>query len=267
MNTANRRPPAVAGAFYPANASDLNEFVESFLADVEAEAGPARAVIAPHAGLVYSGRCAAEVFKRVELAPVVVILAPNHSGLLGAEGGASLWARGAFETPLGEVPVATEFAAELEARCPLVAHDPLAHKREHAVEIELPFVAKLAPNSAIVPIVLAWDDWDRCRELAEAIAGLVAEWPEAVTIVASSDMTHFQSASRAAEKDKLALSAIVAVCEREGITMCGRAPAAVAVEAARLLGSTAAEVVDYRHSGWVTGDDGNVVAYAGVVIR
>ncbi|UCC85072.1 MAG: AmmeMemoRadiSam system protein B [Gemmatimonadota bacterium] len=274
MDTQDLRPTAVAGRFYPAERDKLTSMIESFLRDVEEEPRPVRAVIAPHAGLVYSGQCAAHVFGRVSIPPVVVILAPNHSGLWRSPGGASLWARGAFETPLGRVAVAEKFASELEARCPLVAHDPLAHGDEHAVEIELPFLAKLAPESAIVPIVIAFDDWERTRELADALAGLIAEWPDEVLVVASSDMTHFESADRAAEKDRIALAAVerldgeelLNACDRERITMCGRAPAAVAVEAARQLGATRAEVVDYRHSGWVTGDNSSVVAYAGVTI-
>jgi AmmeMemoRadiSam system protein B len=274
MDKQDLRPAAVAGHFYSADAGKLSAQVETFLAEVEAEPGPTKAVIAPHAGLVYSGQCAAHVFGRVTIPPIVVILAPNHTGRLKSAGGASLWGRGAFETPLGRVAVAEGFAAELEARCSLVEHDPLAHRDEHAVEVELPFLAILAPQSAIVPIVLAWDDWESSKQLAEALAGLVAEASQDVLLVASSDMTHFESAGSAAEKDRIALDAVVhldgegliSACQRERITMCGRAPAAVAVEAARRLGAERVEVVDYRHSGWVTGDDSSVVAYAGVTI-
>ncbi|MGD2216862.1 MAG: AmmeMemoRadiSam system protein B [Gemmatimonadales bacterium] len=275
MKTQDLRATAVAGYFYPADPDKLTAMIESFLRDVEEEPRPVRAVIAPHAGLLYSGQCAAHVFGRVWIPPVVVILAPNHTGMFSAPGGASVWARGAFETPLGRVAVAEKFAGQLEARCPLVAHDPVAHRDEHAVEIELPFLATLAPESAIVPIVISFDDWERARTLAGALAELIAEWPEDVLLVASSDMTHFEPADRAAEKDKMALSAVerldaeelLSACDRERITMCGRAPAATVVEAARRLGATRAEVVDYRHSGWVTGDNSNVVAYAGVTIN
>ncbi len=274
MSTKEVRPAAVAGHFYPSDRTGLRSLVDEFLGEVQAEERPARAVVAPHAGLIYSGRCAAQVFGRVRQAPVVVIMAPNHTGVWNAQGGASLWGHGAFETPLGRVPVAEEFAAALEGRSRLVEHDPSAHLGEHAVEVELPFLSVLSPESAIVPLVLAWDDWDRCRELADALAPLVAEWPADVLIVASSDMTHFEPAERAAVKDRVALAAIerldaaelLSVCRREHITMCGRAPAAVAVEAARQLGASCAEVVDYRHSGMVTGDDSSVVAYAGVLI-
>jgi len=274
MDASAVRSTAVAGRFYPADASKLSEMVEAYLTEVESEPRPARAVVVPHAGLVYSGRCAARVFGQVEFPPVVVILAPNHSGIVESDGGASLWSHGAFETPLGSLRIAADFATALETRCPLAAHDPRAHRGEHAVEVELPFIAKLAPESSIVPILLAFDDWGRCKQLADALAQLVEEWPEEVLLVASSDMTHFESARSAEQKDKIALEAVerldaealLRACHREHITMCGRAPTAVVIEAARQLGATRAEVVDYRNSGWVTGDDSSVVAYAGVVI-
>ena len=134
--------------------------------------------IVPHAGLVYSGACAAEVFKRIQLAQTVVILAPNHTGTVTARGGASAWTEGAFRTPLGDIRVEEDFGAKLCEICDLVSHDPAAHRDEHAVEVELPFLSLLAPRSAILPIVLAWDDWDRCRILAEAIVTVVKGWPD-----------------------------------------------------------------------------------------
>lgn len=274
MNAVDIRPAAVAGQFYPREPEELREVVIGYLAEAEAEARSLPAVIVPHAGLIYSGRCAARVFGRVVVPPVVVVLAPNHTGQLGAPGGASLWGKGAFEIPLGTMAIAEDFAERLEAHCQLVAHDPDAHRLEHAIEVELPFLAVRRPDAAIVPVVLAWENWGRCRQLATALAELVREWPDDVLLVASSDMTHFESADRAAEKDRLALEAVerldgeelLRTCRREHISMCGRAPAAVVVEAARQLGATRAELVDYRHSGWVVGDDSSVVAYAGVVI-
>lgn len=274
MSPAEVRRPAVAGSFYPRDPEELRALVSGFLAAVDASPEPVRGAIVPHAGLVYSGQCAAHVFKRIELPPVIVVLAPNHTGRLGAPGGASLWSRGAFATPLGEVPINTAFSEALAARCSLAADDSFAHAGEHAVEIELPFVQLSGAATSIVPIVLAWDDWPRCRALAEALAELVRAWPQEVLLVASSDMTHYEHADRAAAKDRLAFTAIerldgqelLDACHRHSITMCGRAPAAVMLEASRLLGAAGAKLVDYRHSGWATGDDASVVAYAGFVV-
>jgi AmmeMemoRadiSam system protein B len=274
MSPAEVRRPAVAGSFYPRNPSELRALVTGFLGAVDAEPAPAVGALAPHAGLVYSGACAAHVFKRVALPPVVVVLAPNHTGHLGSPGGASVWARGAFATPLGEVAINAAFAEALPARCALAAEDPFAHMGEHAVEVELPFLQAHDPAVSIVPIVLAWDDWPRCRLLAEALAELIRSWPQPVLVLASSDMTHYERADRAAAKDRVAFTAIehldgqglLDACHRHNITMCGRAPAAVMLETARLLGASGARLVDYRHSGWVTGDEASVVAYAGFVV-
>ena len=268
------RRPAVAGMFYPADPSELRAMVDEMLAEVPGEPAPARAAIVPHAGLVYSGRCAAQVWGRIAIPEVVVVIAPNHTGLLDNRGGAGAWDRGVFETPLGNVPVAQEFLEAVESECPMLLHDRAAHLREHAIEVELPFLRALAPEARLAPIVLAWDGWEPAQRLASALAATIEKWSTGVLLVASSDMTHHESAASAAAKDELALAAVrrldakglLDVCRREGVTMCGRAPSAVVVEAARLLGAASAEVVDYRHSGWVTGDDSEVVAYAGVVI-
>lgn len=248
--------------------------VTGMLGEVDARTTPATGAIVPHAGLIYSGKCAARVFGCIRLPPLVVILAPNHTGLLDNPGGASAWLGERFATPLGDVTVERTFITELIDRCPLVGHDDAAHRAEHAIEVELPFLSLLAPTTAIAPMVLAWDDWERCESLARALAETVRTWPDDVLLVASSDMTHYESAASADSKDRVALNAVerldgeslLDICRRDHVTMCGRAPAAVVLEAARLLGATKGQVVDYRHSGWVTGDDTSVVAYAGVVI-
>jgi hypothetical protein len=179
-----------------------------------------------------------------------------------------------FETPLGDVPVDEGLSRALLEACPLVAVDHLAHRDEHAVEVELPFIRFLAPHTRIVPLVLSWDDWESCRTLGQALAQVVRGSHEQVLLLASSDLSHYEPASIAEIKDAQALGAVQKLdgeellrrCHREGITMCGRAPVATVLAAASALGATRAEVVDYRHSGWVTLDEGSVVGYAGVVI-
>lgn len=272
--SADRRAAAVAGSYYPKEPEALRLAIAECLAEVPQEDRRCRACVVPHAGLLYSGKCAGAVFGRLAIPPTVVIVGPNHSGRLRSPG-ASLWRSGTFETPLGPVAVDETFGAVLERTCDRVAHDPLAHRAEHAIEVELPFLRVLAPASAIVPIVLAWDRWQDSRALAGALAAAVMSAAHDVLLIASSDFTHFESAESAGRKDRRALAAIerldgrtlLEVCRRENITMCGRSAASVVVEAARQLGATAAEVVDYRHSGWVTGDDAMVVSYAGVLIR
>jgi len=126
----------------------------------------------------------------------------------------------------------------------------------------------------IVPLVLAWDEWEGCRLLGAALAELVREWPEGVLLLASSDLNHYEPAAASERKDRRALEALAALdgaellarCRRERISMCGRAPAATVCAAARALGAERAVVVHYSHSGMVTGDDDAVVGYGGVVI-
>jgi AmmeMemoRadiSam system protein B len=271
----DHRPPAVAGYFYPDDPTELRQLVAECMEDAS-EPAPRRpvAAIAPHAGLTYSGKCAGAVFGRLVWPRTMVILAPNHTGICTSPG-ASLWRSGAFETPLGAVAIDDTFAAALEDACDLVAHDPAAHRDEHAIEVELPFVAARAPETTIVPLVIAWDDWERSETLAAALATLVTARADDVFLLASSDMNHYEAAGVAARKDAQAFTAIEAldgrglleVCARERITMCGRVPAAIVLEAARRLGAASARVVDYRHSGLVSGSDSSVVSYAGVVIE
>ena len=269
------RTPAVSGSFYPRTKRELERAVRELLEAVPPTSpAPARAAVAPHAGYVYSGLTAAHVFARLAIPPVVVILAPNHTGVCGARGGASLWEDGAFRTPLGDVPVDARFAAALLEASPLVGVDHTAHAGEHAVEVEVPFLQMRRPDVRIVPLVLAWDGWDGCRRLGEALAGVTERWSEPVLLLASSDLTHYEPAAVAERKDRRALESVAALdgaellrrCQSEGISMCGRAPAATVIAAARTLGAARGEVVHYSHSGMVTGDDAAVVGYAGVVI-
>ena len=149
-----------------------------------------------------------------------------------------------------------------------------AHTAEHAVEVELPLLQLLRADVRIVPLVLAWDAWEPARALGDALARLVQAAGEPALLLASSDLNHYEPAAVSEEKDARALAAVEALdgaellarCKREHISMCGRAPAATVLAAARALGATRAEVVDYRHSGLVSGDNARVVGYAGVLI-
>ena len=231
--------------------------------------------MAPHAGYVYSGPTAAHVFARTTIPGLVIILAPNHTGVCAVESGVSLWEAGAFRTPLGDVPVdAAAAQAMREISKGFVAVDHDAHRAEHAVEVELPFLQLLRADVRIVPLVIAWDAWHPARLLGDVLARLVRAAGEPVLLLASSDLNHYEPAAVSEQKDAMALAAIGALdaeellarCQRERISMCGRGPAAVVLCAAQDLGAKRAEVVDYRHSGWVSGDNARVVGYAGVVI-
>jgi len=276
MATLRVRQPAVAGQFYPGRPDQLLAAVRSLLAAAEtAVPDAAVAAVAPHAGYVYSGRTAGEVFARLEVPRRCIVLAPNHTGVCDAAQGGSVCAVGSFVTPAGDVPVDEAAAAALIARCDLLEDDPAAHAREHAIEVELPFLLARRPDVRIVPIVIAWSDWPRTKRLGEALAEVVRTSDGPTLLLASSDMNHYESAAVAAQKDALALAEaerldgekLLEVTRRHEVTMCGRVPAAAVLHAARLLGAARAEVVHYSHSGMVTGEDDAVVSYAGVIAR
>jgi MEMO1 family protein len=270
------RRAAVSGRFYSDSREALEREVRSLLGAVESDLHPvaARAAVAPHAGYVYSGVTAAHVFARLDPPRRAVILGPNHSGRCRAPGGASLWETGAFATPLGDVPVDDVLAEAVRAACPLVAVDHRAHEQEHAIEVQLPFLQLRQPAIAIVPILLAWDGWREAGQLGAALARVLRDWNEPVLLLASSDLNHYESAAMTELKDAQALAAIQTLdgevllrrCREADISMCGRAPVATVLAAAHALGSTRAEIVDYRNSAWVTGDETRVVGYGGVVI-
>lgn len=275
------RPPAVAGSFYPSDPTELRATVATLLADARrAETArppdhPTVGLIAPHAGYIYSGPTAARVFAKTEIPGLVVILAPNHTGAVEAKSGVSLWESGAFRTPLGDVAIDAEAAKGLQdISGGVVQVDHEAHRHEHAVEVELPFLQMLRSDVRIVPLVLAWDMWSPAKLLGDVLARLVRAGGEPVLLLASSDMNHYEPAPVSEQKDARALAAVAALdgeellsrCKREHISMCGRGPAAVVLAAAKSLGATRGETVDYRHSGWVSGDNARVVGYAGVVI-
>jgi len=284
MPHSDTRRPAVAGMFYPADAPVLRGMVDAFLQAVEVPATSALGAIAPHAGLVYSGQCAAHVLGRIEIPAVVVILAPNHTGRCAAPGGVSVWTRGRFSTPLGDVPVAEALADALLARCDLAAADRIAHGGEHAIEVELPFLQVRTDTVEILPIVLAWDDWRRAQQLATALAELVAQWPQPVLLLASSDMTHYESAAHAAAKDRIALAAIerldaeppdlvladIAMPGRDGYAVAlhvRQTPALAHVPVILLTGALAWQLALAGHAAWLTANAARAAARAEIVGR
>lgn len=267
------REPAVSGLFYPSDPAVLTEQLREYLAGVP-PVRKAAALVAPHAGYIYSGRTAGLVLGAATIPSTCVVLAPNHTGRLTALNGGSALISSEYRTPLG--PVRTDVAlatAIMDHANGLVADDATAHAREHAVEVILPFLQSLRPDVSIVPIVLAWSDWEPSALLADAILRAVGERDD-VLVVASSDMNHYESAGASEPKDRAAIDhllnldgeGLLATARRLNVTMCGRVPAAVACQYARLRGATRGELIDYRHSGLVNGDTSHVVGYAGVLL-
>ncbi len=264
------RHPAVAGTFYDANPEKLEHHVGRLL-PAGTTVSPAIGAIVPHAGYVYSGPVAGAVYARLRLPRTAVILCPNHTGR-GAP--AALDPSDAWRTPLGDVPLARRLAERLLALAPHLEEDSEAHRREHSLEVQLPFLKMLRPDVELVPVCLGEPSLALCREVGEALARLVREEDEPPLLLASSDMNHYESRKVGRAKDDIALARIEAL-DPEGlfqtvlaksISMCGFLPATALLFAAVALGATQAGVVSRRDSGDETGDESSVVGYAGVVV-
>ena len=282
------RTPAVAGRFYPGRAEELLREVRQYSSPgkTSAEAGRIAAIgcVAPHAGYIYSGGVAGAVYSRLEIPKRCVILCPNHTGK-GRP--LAVMANTTWQTPLGEVAADAEMGARLLRCCPALEEDSAAHRAEHAIEVQLPFLQAQQPELSIVPIVVGTSNFDVLRGLGEALADVIADRQEEdreedheegreekVLIVASSDMNHYESDAITRVKDQKAIERVLAMDARglwevvmnEDITMCGFGPTIVMLTAAKLLGATSATLVKYATSGDISGDYESVVGYAGIVV-
>ncbi len=266
-----QRQAAVAGQFYSGTAHELNSDLAALVSEA-ADNPKVVGVISPHAGYVYSGAVAGHLFSSVVIPDTVLVLGPNHRGI-GA--GAALYPDGSWQTPLGTVPISARLNSLLRQHVPFIQDDTVAHQSEHSLEVQIPFLQYLNPQLSISAICLAHGGFDPVRRIGEGVAAAIRAYSGDVLIVASSDMTHYESAESAKRKDFLALDRVTAfdpeglldVCRRERITMCGVVPTAVMLVAARALGAVRAEVLAYATSGDVTGDDRQVVGYAAVTVR
>jgi AmmeMemoRadiSam system protein B len=264
------RAPAVAGAFYPASPDELRRQIALCLGPPR-DREPALGAVVPHAGYVYSGAVAGALYSRILLPSVVVILCPNHTGF-GRP--AAVDPHDEWQTPLGRVPVDRELRDRFLAECPSLELDAAAHRREHSLEVQLPFLQAAERPFRFVPISIGAVSLDLCREIGEAAARLASERPEPFLLLASSDMNHYESRDVGNRKNDLALSRILdldppglfeTVLAGE-ITMCGFLPATALLFAARKLGRSRAEIVAAADSGDRTGDVDSVVGYASVLI-
>jgi len=275
------RPEAVAGSFYPADPSELRRAIDCYLEDAVDRPVPGpMALIAPHAGYIYSAQIAADAYKQAaDLNPsTVIIIGTNHT--VPAFRGAAVWAEGSFRTPLGEVPVDAEFAKKLLRSDGRFVSRKDAHEREHSVEVQVPFIQVLFPRAKIVPVVVGSADPDLCDALGDALADAAAD--RGALIVASTDLSHYPAQDDAATTDGRVLRAIAAgdpdsvraTIRREmnrGIpglstAACGEAPILVVMRAARRLGAPYGVAVSYANSGDAAiGDPGRVVGYGAVV--
>jgi AmmeMemoRadiSam system protein B len=265
-----QRSSAVAGQFYPGRPEVLRQTVEDLLPPSPAPQ-PAIGVMVPHAGYVYSGAIAGETFARVRIPARVVIIGPNHRGVGHP---AAVFPAGSWQTPLGAAAVDNELAQRLLAECPGLSADPAAHRFEHSLEVQVPFLQVLNPHAAIVPICLGHLLLEDLLAIGRALGAALARFGQEVLLVASTDMTHYESGEVARGKDRLALDRVLALdpeglyrtVSEQRISMCGFIPTVMMLAATAELGATIASLVRYGNSGDVTGDQTQVVGYAGVVV-
>jgi AmmeMemoRadiSam system protein B len=263
------RPPAVAGTFYPADADELARLVDRCLQGAP-EPRSCPAVMVPHAGLIYSGRLAAEVLRRVEIPETVIVIGPKHTPY-GVE-----WAIAPHD--VWQIPGATmqsdpELAQHLCTAIAGLQLDAAAHAREHAIEVELPFLARLAPHAKVVGIAIGGGDLARCREFARGLAEVIRGMHTPPLLVISSDMNHFASDDETRVLDEMALAAfetldpekLYSTVTGNRISMCGVLPAVIVLETLRLLEQVSrVERIGYATSADVSGERNRVVGYAGL---
>lgn len=262
------RKPAVAGSWYPGTAPALAAAVDRYLAGTARDvAGDLVAIVAPHAGLKYSGPVAAHAYRLLRNRPIdlVVLVGPSH--FVGFDG-VSVYATGAFDTPFGAAAIDEECAAALIQASPIVREHPTAHAREHSLEMQLPFVKHLAPLARIVPLVMGFQTAETSRALGDALAAVLHARP-GVLLVASTDLSHYHDAPTAARLDSVVIDcvarfdadALQRALDGRPEHACGGGPTVAVMRAAKALGARDATVLHYADSGDVSGDKSAVVGY------
>jgi len=264
------RKPAVAGQFYPADKKNLEQEVNKYL-QVKAIPQKVIGIIAPHAGYVFSGRVAGQVYAATQVPEKCLVLSPNHTGQ-GAR--AAIMTEGSWSIPTGQIPVNSELAQKLQTSCEIIKEDEQAHMFEHSLEVQLPFLLAKQPKLSIVPLTLGRLNFADCEKIGGAIADLIKEAREQILMVASSDLNHYENQEITEHKDKQAINKVLHMdpegllqtCAQEKITMCGVIPTAIMLIAAKLLGAKHAKLIKHETSGDVCGDYSAVVGYAGIIV-
>ncbi|MGI0079942.1 MAG: AmmeMemoRadiSam system protein B, partial [Nitrososphaerales archaeon] len=287
--------PAVAGSFYPHDKEGLIESIrQSFLGKLGPgeypesiffqgkKSGSIGCFIVPHAGYVYSGQVAAhsyfkarENLGKVEEELTVIILGPNHYGI---GSGVALSPSVSWETPLGNLEVNQVLSRKISQESKITDFDPLAHSREHSIEVQIPFIQWVLGGKrkvSFVPICLMLQDRETTSEVADAIFSALEKNKEKsgqILILGSSDLTHYESQEKANIKDHKLLSSIESMevreyyttLERNNVSACGYGAIATVMLLARMFGKKRGQLLKYATSGDVTGDKSSVVGYSAV---
>jgi AmmeMemoRadiSam system protein B len=284
---ADLRRAAVGGSWYPGSRAALVAAVERYLREAGSQppAGTSAGrpggdtargligLIAPHAGLMYSGPVAAHAYRLVEPGAfdVAVLVGPSH--FVGFDG-VAVYGAGGFETPLGIARIDADIAADLIRVCPVVRENGVPHSREHSLEMQLPFLQHVAPDVRIVPLLMGYQTAATSEALGAALAVVLSG--RRALLVASTDLSHYHDRATAARLDSI-VADLVGRLDPEGLQQaldrcpehaCGGGPAVAVMRAAATLGASTGIVLNYADSGDVSGDVSSVVGYlAGALLR
>jgi AmmeMemoRadiSam system protein B len=273
------RKASVSGSFYPADPATLSDTIDRYLKNsvIESEGKPL-AIVSPHAGYIFSGKIAADAFKRVSkhTYETIVVLGSNHT--VQAFKGVAIYP-GGFNTPLGDAIFCNETAKSLIEKDNDFVFNEEAHIREHSVEVQIPFIQRVFPDAKIVAAIIGTPDLDLCERFGRALSEISEK--QSLLIVASSDLSHFPNYDNAIKVDTQTLESIASLKTEKFIdtiednrsknidslatSACGEAPVLAAMIAAKISGATKGEVISYQNSGDTEmGDNDRVVGYGAV---
>ncbi|MGC9515574.1 MEMO1 family protein [Methanocrinis sp.] len=261
------RRPAVAGSFYPRHPDELREELEAAFSDaVGSETLPIRGAVVPHAGYIYSGAVAAEVYARLPERETFVLIGPNHQGL----GLPVALSRDSWMTPLGVAECDLELADALTGS--IVEVDESAHLYEHSLEVQIPFLQSRFKGFKILPICMGLQDEETAVEVGEAVGEAAERLGRDCTVIASSDLTHYEPQDEARRKDARVIEAILRMDVPSiyktvyglNLTACGYGPISAAITASKILGAETGKLLRYSTSGDVIGDFSQVVGYGAI---
>jgi AmmeMemoRadiSam system protein B len=278
------RPPAQAGLFYPDTEGALRTQIHKcFLHPLGPKSIPTipgtrderlTGLIVPHAGYDFSGPVAAHSYHELAshgMIESIIIIGPNHTG---RGSGVSTMTEGIWSTPLGDVNIDTPLAKEIVASSDLIDVEGEAHREEHSIEVQLPFLQFIYPRRfQFVPVCMMLQDLETSIEVGEAVAKAAAN--HGAVVIASSDWTHYEPQERAVMKDKQAIQAALEMDEKKfqqtiaekTVSACGYGPVTALIHATKILGAKNTRLLSYQTSGDVTGDKKSVVGYAAVAFE
>ena len=263
------REPCVSGKFYPQDPCELESMIMSFEEWSQTKA-TVKGIVVPHAGYMYSGKVAASVWGKINVPETVIVIGPNHTGLGPS---VSIFPEGQWATPLGNIEIDSNISREITTASGLANADILAHKNEHSIEVQLPFIQLANPAAKLVAIVMNDYNEFAILDLSKAIFDHVD--PDKTLIVASSDFSHYEPEYTAKARDKYAIEemkkldwrALHNIVTTKEITMCGLGPICVAMECSKRWNAESGKLLSYSNSGFMSHDFSNVVTYAAMAFK